>query len=103
MDAKDCQSASSKSFRNTLRGGRGAPALCFWSWKALDALLYPNGVGIGEGARTLARRIGLVKGPEIVRAVRLYGSTMRLKVSLTDLATARADWVWMDYPRDSFG
>ena len=86
-----------------LRGGHGAPALCFWSWGALDSLLRSCGSGGGEGSRTLARRLGLKKGSEIVRQCRLTSGSVELLIQLPQVSSGRMSWQWNKYPRDSFG
>jgi hypothetical protein len=86
-----------------LRGGHGAPALCFWTWGALDALLYPSGDGIGSAPRKLAQRLRLKKGAESVRQCRVTNASVEVLVQLTAKKTGEKSWKWMQFPRDSYG
>lgn len=97
------RSQAGRMFHCWLRAGYGAPALCFWSWDALDSLLMPVGNGGGEGSKTLARRLGLKKALDQVRGFRVTESAIVLKVRQSATATGKAAWQWKNYPKGSYG
>lgn len=97
------RSQAGRMFQFWLRAGYGAPALCFWSWDALDSLLMPVGSGGGDGARTLARRLGLKKALDQVRGFRVSETAIVLKVRQSATATGEAAWHWKNYPKGSYG
>lgn len=97
------RSQAGRMFLCWLRAGYGAPALCFWSWDALDSLLMPVGKGGGAGSKTLARRLGLKKALVQVRGCRVTESGIVLKVRQSATATGEAAWQWKNYPKGSYG
>ena len=97
------QTPAGRLFFFWLRGGHGAPALCFWTWAALDALLYPFGQGGGSASRKLAQRLSLKKGPESVRQCRVTKSTVEVLVQMTAKKTGKVSLVRLKFPRDSYG
>lgn len=97
------RSQAGRMFHCWLRAGYGAPALCFWSWDALDSLLMPVGKGGGAGSKTLARRLGLKKALDQVRGCRVTESAIVLKVRQSATATGEAAWMWRNYPKGSYG
>jgi hypothetical protein len=71
----------SVAFRYWLRARGGAPALCFWSWTAMDQILFPNsGQALGEASEELVKGLGLVKASDHVRGCHLNGDWLELTV-----------------------